>query len=204
MLMLDKRAIILSVVMGLLLFIFGGSNYLILMLVFLALSVAATRYEEDEKKELGIYEYERGWENVLSNGIIPTLLAVLSPVIGPLPFITSVAAVNSDKFASELGVLGKSHPIYLLSMKRVRPGTSGAMSGLGTLMSLAGAGAIAGAAIIIFGVNPSTALWVMLGGFAGNLMDTLAGIPEEKGIGNKFSSNLLGSLAGGLCGILIS
>lgn len=201
--MLDKKGLILSALMGVLTFFLGGKEYLALLLFFLAVSVMATRYGEEEKKERGIYEYERSWENVMSNGIIPTALAIAQPVIGPLPFIVSVAAVTADKFASELGVLGKGKPIFLFNFKEVQPGTSGAVSVMGTVMSFAGALLIGAAAVFLFGIKPSMALTIGIGGFLGSVVDSIAGIAEEKGIGNKSTSNLLCSLAGGIFGLYI-
>ncbi len=201
--MLDKKGLLLSALMGVLTLVFGGKEYLALLLIFLAFSVMATRYGEDEKKERGIYEYERSWENVLSNGLIPTLLAVAQPILGPLPFITSVAAVTADKFASELGVLEKTKPISLLTLKEVTPGTSGAISAMGTIMSFAGALTLGAAAVLVFGIKPSTGFAVGIGGLIGGLVDSIAGIFEEKGIGNKSTSNLLCSLAGGIAGLYI-
>ncbi|VVB98014.1 Uncharacterised protein [uncultured archaeon] len=199
--MLDKKGLMLSALMGVLTLFLGGKEYLILLLFFLAISVMATRYGEEEKKERGIYEYERSWENVLSNGLVPTVLAVAQPVLGPLPFIASVAAVTADKFASELGVLGKGKPIFLFTLKQVPPGTSGAVSPMGTLMSLAGALLIGAAAVLLFGIKPSAALMIGIGGFLGSAVDSVAGIFEERGIGNKSTSNLLCSLAGGIFGL---
>ncbi len=199
--MLDKKGLMLSAAMGILTLVFGGEEYLALLLIFLALSVMVTRYGEEEKKARGIYEYERSWENVLSNGLVPTILAVFQPGFGPLPFITAVAAVTADKFASELGVLEKKKPVSLFTLKEVQAGTSGAVSPMGTLMSLAGAAAIGAAAVILFGIKPSSALMVTAGGFIGSVIDTIAGIFEERGIGSKSTSNLLCSLAGGLFGL---
>ncbi|MFA5077374.1 MAG: DUF92 domain-containing protein, partial [Candidatus Micrarchaeia archaeon] len=120
-----------------------------------------------------------------------------------MPFIASVAAITSDKFASELGVLEKKKPIYLLTMKEVTPGTSGAVSPLGTLMSFAGALFIGAAAILIFGITPTTAILVGVAGFLGSFADTLAGVFEEKGIGNKFTSNFICSLTGAILGLYL-
>lgn len=201
--MLDKKGLALSAVMGVITLFFGGKECLALLLTFLAISVMATRYGEDEKKERGIYEYERSWENVFSNGLVPTVLAVASPLIGPMPFITSVAAVTADKFASELGVLGKKKPIFLFTLKEVQPGTSGAVSTMGTIMSFAGALAIGAAAIFLFGIKPSAALVIGAGGLAGSIADSIAGIAEEKGIGTKSTSNIICSAVGGICGFYI-
>ena len=202
--MLDKKGLLVSIVLGVIILFFGSKEHLVLMLSFLGLSVLVTRYGEEEKKDMGIYEYERSWENVLSNGIVPAIFVLLTPFFGILPFITSVAAITSDKFASELGVLEKKKPIYLLTLKEVRPGTSGAVSPLGTVMSLGGSAAISAVAVLLFGLSPEKALLVTAGGFIGCFVDTLAGIPEEHKIGNKFTSNMLGSIAGGVAGIFIS
>ncbi len=201
--MLDRKGLALSAAMGALVLVFGGKEYLALFLLFLAISVMATRYGEEEKRELGIYEYERSWENVLSNGTVPTLLAVAHPLLGPMPFITSVAAITADKFGSELGVLGKTKPTFLFTLKEVKPGTSGAVSAMGTLMSFAGATAIGAAAVLLFGIKPSVALLVAAGGFLGGMVDSITGILEEKGIGNKSTSNFFCSFAGGIFGTML-
>lgn len=201
--MLDKKGLVLSLLIGIIAFVYGGKEYLTLLLILLAMSVIVTRYGAEEKKERGIYEYERSWENVLSNGCVPTLLIITSPIFGIFPFITSVAAVTSDKFASELGVLGKKKPIFLFTLKEVAPGTSGAISVLGTIMSMAGALIVGACAIFVFEITPSTALIIGIGGCVGSFIDSIAGVFEEKGIGNKFSSNILCSIAGGIFGLFI-
>ncbi len=200
---LDKWGIILAVLMGTLIGLFGGLNYLALMLSFLFLGIISTRYEHNIKRDMGIYEHERGWENVLSNGLVPTVLAILSSYIGPIPFIASLAATTSDTFASEIGVLGKGKPLSLDGFKEVKPGTSGAVSVMGTVASLVGATVIGFIAMFIFaGVNPLTALLVGIAGFIGSFVDTLLGIFEEKGIGTKGITNFICSLTGGAIGYL--
>lgn len=198
--MLDRAGIALSIIMGISLLIVGGLNYLGSMLTFLAVAVAVTKYGYYEKKEIGIYEYERSWENVLSNGLIPTIAALFSSTTGPFPFICSLAAVNADKFASELGVFSKEKPIDLLTFKQTKPGKSGAVSLLGLVMSLAGALIIGVFSIFFFSITPTQALIVGGIGLLGSVADSLAGILEERGIGNKSTSNLICSLVGALLG----
>lgn len=197
---LDKGGLILTLVFGVILYAFGGPQYLALMLVFFLMAIAVTKYEYEIKREAGLYEHERGWENVLSNGMLPSVLAVLSPVLGPMPFIASLAAVTADKFGSEVGVLEANDPISLLDLKPVKPGTSGAMSKIGTIGSLTGASAIGLCAIFIFGINPTQALLVGLAGLAGSVVDSLFGILEEKGLGTKGTTNFICSLTGALIG----
>lgn len=198
--MLDKGGIILAVAFGAVLLLWGGPAYLALMLVFFVLAVAVTKYEYEIKKDMGLYEHERGWENVLSNGLLPAALAILSPVSGPFPFIASIAAVTADKFGSEVGVLDSQDPVSLFSLRPVKPGTSGAMSSMGTVASVAGASAIGICAMFVFGLNPTQAGLVALAGFAGSVADTAFGVLEENGFGTKGTTNFICSLVGAVLG----
>lgn len=200
---LDTKGVALALIFGFLLIFFGGANYLILMLWFFVLAIIVTRYEYETKKELGLYEHERSWENVFSNGLVPVILAYLSPHIGFMPFVASIAAVTADKFGSEVGVLDKNNPISILSFKEVKPGTSGAISKVGTVASLSAGILIGIGAIFLFGITPEKAVIVSLAGLGGSLVDTLFGFFEEKGIGTKDTTNILGSVAGALLGLLI-
>jgi uncharacterized protein (TIGR00297 family) len=197
---LDKGGVLLALLFGAVLFFYGGSSYLFLMLVFFFLAVAVTKYEYEIKRDMGLYEHERGWENVLSNGLLPAILALLSPLTGPVPFISSIAAVMADKFGSEIGVLDADDPISLFDLKPTTPGTSGAMSRIGTIGSFAGAGAIGFAGIYLFGLDPTQALLVGFAGLAGSVVDTLFGVLEERGIGTKGTTNFICSLTGALIG----
>jgi len=197
---LDKGGILLALFFGAVLYLAGGPAYLGLMLFFFLLAIGVTRYEHEIKRDLGLYEHERGWENVLSNGLLPSALAVLSPAIGPIPFIASMAAVTADKFGSEVGVLDPKDPLYIFDLKPVKPGTSGAMSVLGTIASLGGSCMVGLCAMFLFGINPTQALLVGLAGLVGSLIDTLFGVLEEKGIGTKGTTNFICSIAGALIG----
>lgn len=201
--MLDKKGLTLSAITGVILF-WVGTEYLLLMLIFLGISVLATKYLYFNKKEMGIYEHERSWENVLSNGAAPVIFALLAKYygIGPVPFLCAVAAVTADKFASELGVLG-GDPIYLKTLKRVKPGTSGAVSIFGTFMSLGGATIIGALAVFLFHVNPTIGLYISIAGFLGSVIDTLFGIFEQEGFGTKGTTNFLCSMGGGIIGYLL-
>lgn len=197
---LDKKGVALAAFFGLVLYFSGGLGYLALMLVFFALAMVATKYEYELKREMGLYEHERGWENVLSNGLLPALLAILSPVMGPVPFICSVAAVTADKFGSEIGVLDPRDPVSIFEFKPVKPGTSGAMSVMGTVGSLAGSAAVAFSAMLLFAIPPSEAVLIAVAGLLGSVADTAFGVFEEKGIGTKGTTNFLCSLVGALIG----
>ncbi|HNT60804.1 MAG TPA: DUF92 domain-containing protein [Candidatus Bilamarchaeaceae archaeon] len=200
--MLDKPGLTLAILFGAAVFIFGGAPYLALMLFFLILAVFVTKYGYYEKKEMGIYEHDRSWENVLSNGLVPAACAALSPFVGPMPYIASISAVTADKFASELGVLS-GEPISLDGFRRVKPGTSGAVSILGFIMSLCGGALIGISSVFLFGLTPTAALLVALAGFAGGAIDTLFGVLEERGLGTKGTTNIICAIAGAIMGLYI-
>ena len=201
---LDTKGVFLALLFGMTIVYTGGLSYLILMIVFFVLAIAATRYEHEIKRDMGLYEHERGWENVFANGILPTILAVLTSTIGPLPFICSLAAITADKFASEIGVLDQKQPISIFSFRKVKPGTSGAVSVIGTVASLCGAMLIGFASIFLFKMTPTQALLIGAAGFIGSFVDTLFGVYEENGVGTKETTNFFCSLAGALAGHLIS
>jgi uncharacterized protein (TIGR00297 family) len=195
---LDTKGVLLALFFGAVLLFAGGLAYLALMLVFFFLAIAVTKYEYEIKKDMGLYEHERGWENVLSNGLLPSALALASPVVGPVPFIASISSVMADKFGSELGVLDPKDPISLFDMKPVKPGTSGAMSVMGTVGSLSGAAAIGVASVFLFQLTPTQGFLVALIGLVGSIIDTVFGVFEERGLGTKGTTNFICSLAGAI------
>jgi uncharacterized protein (TIGR00297 family) len=198
--LLDRLGLSLAICMGAAVFIFGSQSMFWIFLLFLVLSVGVTKYGFAIKREIGLYEHERSWENVLANGLVPTIAAVASGYIGWGAYIGSVAAITADKFASELGVLG-GEPISLLTLKKGRRGESGCVSVLGTLMSLDGALLIG---LGYFALNPGAGVWIVvkigLIGFAGSLADSIAGVLEERGVGTKATTNVICSLVGALFG----
>jgi uncharacterized protein (TIGR00297 family) len=201
--LLDLAGLALAAAMGLAVAAFGSFEFLALLLFFLAIAVAATKYGYEQKKELGIYEHERSWENVLANGLVPTACALLSPHIGWGPFVGSLAAITADKFASELGVLG-GDPVFLLTMKKAKRGTNGAVTPFGLLMSFDGGLLVGLAAMALF---PNVSFWkvVIIGaiGFLGSGIDSIVGVLEEKGIGTKATTNAICSLFGALAGFAL-
>jgi uncharacterized protein (TIGR00297 family) len=155
-----------------------------------------------------------------------SLTLVNAVVIG---FISSVAAVTADKFSSEIGILD-GHPRSIMTRKYVSKGVSGGITNVGLFAALIGAVCIAlvlvigyvlwiapsmnsmpvggicmGRCPILAASNPTVAmvLIVTFAGFLGSIIDSFLGYYEEKGIGNKYTSNFVCSVAGGLVGILL-
>lgn len=197
-----------AIVFALLIAAFTGqlaASFISLILVFLVAGWLVTKYGYERKRELTLYEYERGWENVVANGIVPAACAVLYYFDHRFlwAYIGSVAAITADKFASEIGVLG-GKPYMLPSFKQVKFGTSGAVSVLGTLFSWNGGIVIGAAAFLAFpGISIWDALVISAIGMAGSFIDTLVGIWETNGLGNKATTNFVCALSGALLGYLL-
>lgn len=198
--LLDFAGLGLAAVMGVIVALVNPV-FLAIMLIFLVLSVVVTRYGYEKKRDLGLYEHERSWENVLANGAIPTICAVANPMIGWGAYVGSIAAITADKFASELGVLG-GEPISLMNFKKTKAGRNGAITLFGSLMSLDGALIIGLAAMFLIpGIDLRKAVGIGLIGFGGSMVDSLVGVLEERGIGNKATTNAICALFGAVCGL---
>jgi len=205
--------------------------WLLVLVSLLLFSSLATRFRYADKVARGTAEAKGGARrvrNVLSNGLAPTAVAVLTPFIllldggvdwahvAALTFLSAVAAAGADTMASELGSL--SDRVYLItSWRRVPPGTDGGISLPGQMAALLGAGIIAGLGLLLLGlVAPEVGLppamrlgWVgpaviVLAGFFGCQVDSLAGATLElRGYVNKEEVNLLGITAGAALGFAL-
>ncbi|MCX8202295.1 MAG: DUF92 domain-containing protein [Candidatus Micrarchaeota archaeon] len=178
---------------------------LLIALAFLVIGVGITKYMYEEKKEKGVYEHERSWQNVLSNSLFPLISCGLyfftqdSKWI--MAYVASFAGAMADKFGSELGVLSPN-PVSLSNLKPVRQGTSGAISLLGTYLSFIGALIIGLIGYVVYNYNPMNILLIGFFGFIGSISDSIAGVFEEKGFGTKSTSNFICTLVAGILGYL--
>ena len=94
-------------------------------------------------------------------------------------FAASLAAVNADTWATELGVLNPTPPHLITDLrKRVEKGTSGGISLLGTGASLLGSSLIALLAVLLSptdALNTGHFLLITFAGLAGSLFDSFLG-----------------------------
>ena len=117
--------------------VFGHWSWLLILLLFVGSSFLATRFAIVYKKALGVEESDdgtRGGSNVISNGILPPVIALaysfgfLSPEQALVAFTTSMAAASADTMASEIGVLSPSPVLITNPRKVVEPGVDGGVS----------------------------------------------------------------------------
>jgi uncharacterized protein (TIGR00297 family) len=188
--------------MGLAIGILGGVEWVLVLLVFLISSFAATRFRFEAKRAMGQQEGvrgERGLSNVAANGLVACAAAALHPWLGEASavlFLVAVAAAASDTLASELGVLYPN--AYLITTgKRVAPGTNGGVSAGGTFWALVAPlyVALIGGAFFAYsgdmGATPFNLLLPMLAGFLGCMVDSVLGATlEARGVLTKLTNNL--------------
>jgi uncharacterized protein (TIGR00297 family) len=194
---LNKRGAIAAAILGTIVFGLGGSAWATLMLTFFISSSALSRFSGKAHVNQDFAKgSRRDAAQVTANGGTAGVLAltwfVLSKFIPASPalpalwlgFAASLAGANADTWGTELGIYNPRQPILLTTFKRVPKGTSGGVSGMGTLAALAGAGLVGGMAILctLLGWAPASGIplgfqfmIVTLGGFAGALIDSCLG-----------------------------
>ncbi|WP_394296260.1 TIGR00297 family protein [Methanobrevibacter oralis] len=203
---LDFLGSLVMIIMGIVIIFSAGINWLLLILIFLLLSLLATRYSKTYKRSLGEFEGRRTSKNVISNGIVACMMAAFGgyylPFVGG--FIGAIATATADTLASEIGVLHQ--PRLITTFQKVDPGTNGAVSFLGTSVGIFGA-VIIGVCAFILGIleNPFSAILVSaVSGTIGCFMDSFLGaIFERRNMLNNEHVNLLATITGAIIGILL-
>ncbi|MBM4762293.1 DUF92 domain-containing protein [Bacillus sp. B15-48] len=159
-----------------------GMEGLVLIGVFFLSSSILSKVKRRKKRFLDdIHEKgsTRDWAQVAANGGVAALIGILAvfydSVIVTIAFAISLAASNSDTWASEIGSLSKQRPYSVKTFTKVDVGTSGAISLLGTIAGFFGALLIAVTAMILFQLEVVALLFILLFGFFGMVVDTLIG-----------------------------
>ncbi|RMF86839.1 MAG: DUF92 domain-containing protein [Nitrospinota bacterium] len=178
---------------GATIYLAGGWRWFMLLLSFFV-SATLLSHLTTTGKGKAVIHLEKGKRRdlfqVLANGGVAALATLAYGFTGRdacfLAFLGSLSTVNADTWATEIGLLNPSPPRSLLSGKPVPPGTSGAISLLGTLASGAGALFIGMMALVLqpFTLQsyPPSLLLLLSGvsGGAGSLLDSLLGATMQR------------------------
>ena len=184
---LDGAGTIAATAIGLIIIFAGGIGWFFLLLIFLLLGIAATKYRYKYKERKGLHERGNGMRkarNVLANGTLPAVTALLAPLFSQgemaVPFAAAIAVATADTFASELGVL--SDRVYLITtLQRTDVGTNGGVSWLGEGAALLGGIAIALPAVFMLGLDIVWLPFIAAVGFLGCQVDSLLGATLQGG-----------------------
>lgn len=199
---LDLLGSLFVTIIGIFIVIARGFNWLAILLLFLILGSVFTKFKKDYKRRIGLVHEKRTIRNVISNGIVPVIMAIFGNYAG---FVGAIATATADTLASEIGVLSK--PILITSQEQVKPGTDGGISVLGTVAGLIGA-LIIGVSAFIINVSPDITHSIciaIISGMVGCFADSLLGATlERNGLFNNEHVNLTATIIGALVGIIIT
>ena len=162
----------------------AGTGWGVLLIVYFIAASLLSRYGKREKERLtgGVVAKggARDVTQVLANGGIYVgclLVAAFAPdrIATLMHFLAlgALAASSADTWATEIGTLHGGTPRSMFTLRRVTPGTSGALSIAGSVAMLAGAAFVAVSAMLL-GL-PGRPLAVATGGVVGALADSALG-----------------------------
>jgi uncharacterized protein (TIGR00297 family) len=207
----DSDAVLSETIVCLLVILFGGPTWFMLLLAFYLLGGGFTRYGYALKAKLGIAQSHggmRGYKNVYSNSLVPLILAICYGVyhneIFIYAFIASVATANGDTLASEIGETSRSKPRMITTLRETEPGVDGGVTPLGEAASIAGALIIGILAAITGMTGPLGIVAGAIGGFLGTNFDSFLGATlQRRGILSNNGVNLVATGFGALVGAVL-
>lgn len=191
---LTTSGLVAAILVGTLVFGFGGWIWGLVLITFFVSSSLLSRYRRADKETVAT-EFAKGsrrdWGQVLANGGVGAALAIAfasrpEPVLFAT-YLGVMATVNADTWATEVGILSRVSPRLVTTGEDVVPGTSGGVTRLGIWASVAGAlliGAVATALTQIASLLEGTgwslqaasfSLLALAGGLAGSILDSLLG-----------------------------
>jgi Predicted membrane protein len=136
---LDQRGAVAAVIIGTIIYVTGGWLYTAMMLFFFVSANVVSHWSEVVKPKRTVIQ-------VLANGLVATLLSIGYYLSGDsvytLLYAASIAVATADTWASEIGLLSRTSPRHILTMKPVLPGTDGGVSPLGMTASVIAAGSV--------------------------------------------------------------
>lgn len=208
---LDFSGIVAAFIIGLTIYVSAGPLMWLLLVVFLVSSSLITHFRKDRKTRLST-DYKkscRNYKQVVAKGSIAFLLSIIYFFTNSnLFFILAVASIAvscADTWGSEIGPFSKGKTISITTFRRVKKGTPGGISLLGTIASLLGASLIAGLLILKLIFLPNfhpvqiaiTITVVAFSGLLGGLADSFLGatLHTRPNVSNEFinfASNLFG------------
>jgi uncharacterized protein (TIGR00297 family) len=168
------------------------------------LTFTATRFGRTQKQRLGVAEDKRGRNaaQVAANlGIAGLAAAValghrLPGTFYAVVVVAALAEATADTLASELGEVLGGPPLLITTLRRVEPGTDGAISLAGTVAGTSGAVVVVLVAVSTLGLRLGDALAAGLGAVGGLFVDSLLGATaERRGWLNNDAVNFLSTLA---------
>jgi uncharacterized protein (TIGR00297 family) len=198
------------VVLGTVLFAFGGGRGFLMLLVFFVLGTAATRAGWRRKEALGIAQ-ERGGRRGAKNAFANTLAGVVFAFLAVathheeafvLAMVAAFATAAADTVSSEIGQAYARRTFLVTTLRPVPRGTEGAVSLEGTLAGVFASVVLGAVAWGVGLVGPPGTVIVVVAAFFGTTLESYAGalLGDRRKIDNELV-NFGNTVAGGLSAI---
>ena len=177
---LTKMGLALAILLDIIVSLTLGNFGFVLLLTFLFGSVIVDKIKKHKHNDDSIVKKgdTRDAIQVIANGLIPMVMAILYSITMNKVFIVGYAAALAEAFAdtcaSGIGVYSKS-TLDLFKMKKIKLGLSGGVSVIGTVASLVGALVISAIALAFGAVNVKLFMIVSLSAFLGAFFDSFLG-----------------------------
>ena len=177
---LTKRGLIAAIILDVAITVALADFGFVLLLTFLVGSIAVDKIKRLRKREDSVSKRGdcRDEIQVIANGLIPMMLALiyrstLNPVF-VVAYVAVLAEAFADTAASGFGVFSKN-TFDLFKMRKCAPGLSGGMSVIGTASAFVAAAAFS-TLVLPFGIKSFTVVLVSaLSAFLGVIFDSFLG-----------------------------
>ena len=154
---------------------FGGLKYVLPIAIFFILSTLLSKVG---MKNLRESKSGRNASQVFANGGVGLVLCIFNHFYQMeliyIMFLASIAAANSDTWATEIGKLSRTRPKDIISGRSLNKGESGGITFIGLLGSMSGSFVIAAIGLFL-DINISYLIIVFISGFLGSLFDSILG-----------------------------
>jgi uncharacterized protein (TIGR00297 family) len=209
----DRSGMLAGLVIGTITWGCAGPAGFLVLIAFFVLGSATTRIGHRRKARAGIAQEKHGARSArhaLANCGVAVCLAILvafaaRPGVFVLAFVCAYATAAFDTVSSEFGQAYGGRPFLITTLRRVAPGTDGAISAAGTIAGAAAA-LIVGLVAMGSGFWPGDRFDVLLtAAFLGSTADSYLGATlEAKGLMDNEAVNFSNTLVGSLAGILLA
>ncbi|MCC6319717.1 MAG: DUF92 domain-containing protein [Gemmatimonadaceae bacterium] len=160
----------------------AGWTWAAALLTFFTTSVLLSRWRRQARVARTADVVEKSgardaWQVGANGGVFAAFgaasLVIDHPVV-QVAGLGAIAASTADTWATEIGTAIGGTPRSITGFRQVAPGTSGGISGVGTLAMFGGAAAMGTVAVVV-GFEARVALAIAAGGVSGAVADTLLG-----------------------------
>jgi uncharacterized protein (TIGR00297 family) len=161
---------------------FGQVKWTVPILTFFIFSSLVSKFRKKINPKVDSYfqkSDQRDYVQVLANGGFPGILILLNQIhtseLFYIAYVSAIAAVCSDTWATEIGTLIKSKTFNIINFHQVEQGISGGVSLVGFIGAALGAILISVSASLWLNNLSELMVIILISGFVGSTFDSVLG-----------------------------